>query len=1008
MIDVKILRKSKANRGASVKGGVITNANAYNVNGVVQEAIHAARADLAIHAEQADLAQEAIHASMADNAKEADHAAMSHDLDPDSPVRKQFLSRLEADTARGRKIFLDGVETGEYVRGLSGAEVDADGNAEVESARVRKDAAIGRNATVGNAMAVGKAITVGNYVPGAGGGSLWIDDAGEAHFDTAYLTVNKRMNVKEIEVQERTHVGGCQVSSPAAMTCCSVQELSVNGSVAGWRCFFRAKSGDGARVSNDFRVGDFARCETFNLERDSSGRLGNRYYWRRVMAAGTTGPDEAGDVFGYIDLSNNDGEFDPAGADCAPAGGDRIVVMGSETPSRQNVIVMASYGEGSPYIYQYAGIDGFSLGTDKLKTRISPEGNRFTGTFVLEAEGKEEELTSWIGRRTPYSLKPDSPVVVMSGGDTPVFSPSRITCRVYHGAGTDGVREAALTGIGTNTSENLSLKYVVRRYDAATGNYVDDAERNYSRYVVPTADMRSVTFRLYLGGELVDTVAVGIQADSTGLAAEYRATLEVTERKIAANAEAATALDKRVGSLEVTADAVVSQVGKLSRNLATAGRWSVYPSDPFVIDEADNRVRIYVSEAPDGMAALQCPLHIADFEAGTDYTLTFDMSLSSIVSGQTLPADCSLRAALAKVDSTGRIAPIATSSAVTPSELSSGARYGLHFQTFDPMPLPSAPLYLLVYMDWAASLRWPNRLEISSLKLEEGAVPTPYCPPGGDLESRIEQTADQVAMSVRVDGVERAGVRLDADEGITLDAEKVRILSGGVLTALFSGGMLNAALVSVGKLMTVIGGKRRISLSEFDDAYLRFYHDDGVTVAAKVGLESVWTKGSGISTAAVEDLRPFGTERQAIVQVFDKTGKLTWLLACDTGPYTPDNQPYRWRSYSLVPESASNTDRLRHSTDTVKATEYWQFLVDASLVQPDDKYLQYSGRLFTRKLADGAFDHAAAYYASGTLFHPSVTQKPQLVGYTGPDEYVRYYYEVKAGSMGARKQVLIS
>ena len=108
MIDVKILRKSKANRGASVKGGVITNANAYNVNGVVQEAIHAARADLAIHAEQADLAQEAIHASMADNAKEADHAAMSHDLDPDSPVRKQFLSRLEADTARGRKIFLDG------------------------------------------------------------------------------------------------------------------------------------------------------------------------------------------------------------------------------------------------------------------------------------------------------------------------------------------------------------------------------------------------------------------------------------------------------------------------------------------------------------------------------------------------------------------------------------------------------------------------------------------------------------------------------------------------------------------------------------------------------------------------------------------------------------------------------------------------------------------------------------------------------------------------------------
>ncbi len=201
-------------------------------------------------------------------------------------TKQEFLSRLNPDTARGRKIFLDGVETGEFVSGISGAEVDAKGNAEVESVRARKDATVGRNAYVGNGLKVGKVIEVGDYVAGASGGSFWIDENGEAHIDTAFITVNKRMSVKEVEIQEQTHVGGSQIISPAAMTCSSVEELNVNGSLVGWRCYFRCQSGDGTSITNDFRRGDFARCETFNLERDSAGMLGNRYYWRRVLSTG--------------------------------------------------------------------------------------------------------------------------------------------------------------------------------------------------------------------------------------------------------------------------------------------------------------------------------------------------------------------------------------------------------------------------------------------------------------------------------------------------------------------------------------------------------------------------------------------------------------------------------------------------------------------------------------------------------------------------------------------------
>ena len=925
-------------------------------------------------------------------------------------TKQEFLSRLNPDTARGRKIFLDGVETGEFVSGVSGAEVDADGNAEVESVRARKDATVGRNAYVGNGLKVGKGMEVGNYVAGASGGSFWIDENGEAHIDTAFITVNKRMSVKEVEIQEQTHVGGSQIISPAAMTCCSVEELNVDGSLVGWRCYFRCQSGDGTSITNDFRRGDFARCETFNLERDSAGMLGNRYYWRRVLSTGITQDAAAGEKFGYIDLSNAPGDCDPAGADCIPTEGDRIVVVGSDITSRQNVIIISAYGEGAPYIYQYKGINTFSMGADKLKTRISPDGNRFTGTFIIEADGEEEELTSYVERRTPYSLEVNSPFVIISGGDKPVFAPARITCKVYHGAGTDNIKEIALNTSGEDASGKISLRYTVRRYDEETGNYVDDEEKPYRLYVFPSAGMRSITFRLYMDEEVIDTVSVSIQRDSTGMDAEYKAAFEVTEKRISATTEATTALDRRVGSLEITADAMVSHMGKLSRNLLTTGRWSCYPSDPLNMTEENGQLKIVIMDTPSTMLAFQCPVHIADFKEGTDYTLAFRMTIGNIFYNQVMPDNLPLRATLAKVDSTGRIAPIATSNDVSADEVAHGAQYTIHLQTFDPMQLPGAPLYLLIYMDWATSLRLLNKIVISDLKLEEGATATPYCPPGEDFESRITQTAEQIDMAVKVDGVERSGMKIDA-EGITLDADKIKILTDGMLTALFSNGMINASLLAVGKLMTMIGGKCRISLSEFDDGFLRFYHDDGVTLAAKVGIEQVYTKESSIATVAAggtELLQPFGTPRQAIIQVFDTSGKLTWLLACDTGPYTPSNQPYNWRSYSLVSENSSNTYRLRHTTETLKATEYWLFTVDKSLVQPDDKYLQYSGKLFTHKLSDAAFNDAASHYASGTLFHPSASLKPQLIGYTGPDVYQRYYYEMNSGSMGVRRTLDIN
>lgn len=89
------------------------------------------------------IATEATHATLADRAK---------DLTEDSPVREQFLSRLADDTAKGNLTFEQaltvlgeaalkgGATFGEFVKSLYagiGAGVDAQGNAEFESVRVR-------------------------------------------------------------------------------------------------------------------------------------------------------------------------------------------------------------------------------------------------------------------------------------------------------------------------------------------------------------------------------------------------------------------------------------------------------------------------------------------------------------------------------------------------------------------------------------------------------------------------------------------------------------------------------------------------------------------------------------------------------------------------------------------------------------------------------------------------------------------------------------------------------
>src|SRR5574344_2193729 len=142
MIDLKVIVKPKSNGSAS---GIITNGNSTGTN-VAKEAAHAAKADLAGYADKAG------YADNAGTASEAIHAAKAYDLDADSPVRDEFLSKIADDVAAGKitfeqglislglAVFSDGAQFGTFVKSLyagTGAGVDASGNAEFESGRVR-------------------------------------------------------------------------------------------------------------------------------------------------------------------------------------------------------------------------------------------------------------------------------------------------------------------------------------------------------------------------------------------------------------------------------------------------------------------------------------------------------------------------------------------------------------------------------------------------------------------------------------------------------------------------------------------------------------------------------------------------------------------------------------------------------------------------------------------------------------------------------------------------------
>lgn len=229
----------------------------------------------------------------------------------------------------------------------------------------------------------GMEVSSNDYVRDAHGASIYKD--GENYYlDIDNVNVRKRLIAHEIEVEEEYYVGGIQWITPGGGLEISRVEETENG----YKCYYNTREpGTQKKVRCMFRVDDLARSQTFNLDKDSDGVVGNRYYWRKVIEV-NYGEDGQGNELdeGYVVLSKTDCD---AGSDI-PKAEDTIVQLGykgndSNYDYRKSAICFDSTTNGGSTIRQYRGINSYTLPEPTLN--LNYQNNVIKGNFISTSLG---------------------------------------------------------------------------------------------------------------------------------------------------------------------------------------------------------------------------------------------------------------------------------------------------------------------------------------------------------------------------------------------------------------------------------------------------------------------------------------------------------------------------------------------------------------------------------------------------------------------------------------------
>lgn len=273
-------------------------------------------------------------------------------------LSRYFLRKDRPDEAGFLINFLSGILLGKNGRGIL---VNSNGEA---SATIDELNGV-RNASIGNIKDISSIISQA-FASGPLGSGFMIkvdSQTGRSYIEVDELFVRIKAMFSELEIKKLSYAGGNYMFTAAGMKCGKVE-----GHEGFWRCYLLVDDGE-TSVENPFKKGDQIRFQEFNIKPGVYENVSNRYYWRLCVGVGED----------YIDLSKTDCD---ANSD-APQEGDSLVQLGNRTDKkRQNAITLSVYGDDAPSIYQYAGINSYSLGGKEV-TVISPQGNKFMGDFIL-------------------------------------------------------------------------------------------------------------------------------------------------------------------------------------------------------------------------------------------------------------------------------------------------------------------------------------------------------------------------------------------------------------------------------------------------------------------------------------------------------------------------------------------------------------------------------------------------------------------------------------------------
>lgn len=243
-----------------------------------------------------------------------------------------------------------------------------------------------------------------DYISGMmGTGAALNKDNTGTHFEVDFLTIRKRLEALEVQIQKMSHIGGQIVLSAASAVITEIESRTDEIDDAPLiRCYFDAIDSDGNETQNEWAEGDLARCQTFNLA-TVNGVTTNRYWWRLVRGVSGTPANRNGVMRHWFDVYAGDDEEQCDPASDLPAVGDNVAQLGNLTDTdRQNAIIEAGAGTASPYHRQYKGINTFALTDSMIKIDLNPahttlKVEEFTS---ISDEGEESTIQQIVDRGT--------------------------------------------------------------------------------------------------------------------------------------------------------------------------------------------------------------------------------------------------------------------------------------------------------------------------------------------------------------------------------------------------------------------------------------------------------------------------------------------------------------------------------------------------------------------------------------------------------------------------------